>query len=229
VVRAPWKPWKSAIWLTPLITPRKTYRWVHSGDLPLEEVEVDAKPDLIAAGVLGRGLSTQDLIVSPQHLILVGGGGQLDGWFETEAFAPAKSLTSLPGIRHMKCKQNITWIHFVCDRHEVVTANGCLSEPLLFGPMVANGLTAAPRRTLTDIFGCAQSPDAALHGPPACVCLKVGEVRWHLQRCRQEKRRRIAKDIRSWDRDLAMEQCETERLHKATAMNNSRNEVLGAA
>jgi hypothetical protein len=151
-------------------------RWVHSGDHPLEDVEVDAKPVIIAAGALGKRRPTQDLIVSPQHRILVGGGGQLDGWFKTECFAPAKSLTSLPGIRHMKGKQTITWIHFACDRHEVITANSCLSESLLLGPMVMKGLTSKERRTLTALYGPAETPNAALNGPPARECLKVGEV-----------------------------------------------------
>nr|WP_245820587.1 Hint domain-containing protein [Flavimaricola marinus] len=37
-------------------------------------------------------------MVSPQHRILVGGNRELQDSFESEAFAPAKSLTSLPGI-----------------------------------------------------------------------------------------------------------------------------------
>ncbi len=149
----------------------------------------DAKPVLIAAGALGGELPAQDLIVSPQHRILVGGHRQLQGRFETEAFAPAKSLTRLQGIRHMKGKTKITWIHFACDRHEVVTANGCLSESLLLGPMVVNGLTAPERQAVTDIFGPAPTPDAALNGPPARECLTVGAVRRQLAKSLRSARR----------------------------------------
>ncbi len=190
-------------------------RWVRSVDQPLQNVETDAKPVLIEAGALGAGCPSQAMIVSPQHRILVGGEGQLDGWFKTEAFAPAKSLTMLPRIRHMKGKQDITWSHFACGRHEIVTANGCLSESLLLGAMVVNGLTATERRTLTDIFGSAQSPDAALNGPPARECLKVGEVRRYFKKFRQERRGRIAKDVGAWNADLAMEQWDAERLKNA--------------
>lgn len=108
-------------------------RWVRSGDHPLEQVDAEEKPVLIAAGALGDGRPTSDLVVSPQHRVLVGGHAQLQDWFRSEAFVPAKSLTNLPGIRHMKGKKTITWFHFACDRHEVVFANGCLSESLLFG------------------------------------------------------------------------------------------------
>ena len=64
-------------------------RWTRSSDHALGEVEEEAKPVQIKAGALGRGHPAQDLIVSPQHRILVGGAGQLDGLFTSEAFAPA--------------------------------------------------------------------------------------------------------------------------------------------
>lgn len=73
---------------------------------------MDATPVLIAAGALGGNRPAQDLIVSPQRRVIVGGRGQLQGRFEAEAFAPAKSLTQLKGIRHLRDKTKITWIHF---------------------------------------------------------------------------------------------------------------------
>jgi hypothetical protein len=164
-------------------------RWTRCSDHPLEEVEDEAKPVQIRAGALGRGLPGQDLIVSPQHRILVGRAGQLDGVFNSEAFAPAKSLTALPGIRHMKGKSRINWVHFACDRHEVVTANGCLTESLLLGPMVVNGLTATERRVVGGVFGPTTAPDAAVNGPPARDCLKVGLVKRLIAKHRKENGR----------------------------------------
>ncbi|WP_412509419.1 Hint domain-containing protein [Roseovarius sp. SYSU LYC5161] len=152
-------------------------RWVRRDRQPLEEAAVDAKPVQIKAGALGPGLPSEDLIVSAQHRILVGGAGQFDAVFDSEALAPAKSLTGAPGIRHMKGKQDITWVHFACDRHEVVIANGCQSESLLLGPMALTTLAAAERRAVTDLFGPAPVPGAALNGPPARDCLKVGVAR----------------------------------------------------
>ncbi|WP_417808887.1 Hint domain-containing protein [Thioclava sp.] len=187
-------------------------RWVRNGEHSLKEVNIDGQPVLIAAGALGKGLPTQDLIVSPQHRMLVGGDGQLDGWFKTEAFAPAKSLTAVQGIRHMKGEQTITWFHFACDRHEVVTANGCLSESLLLGPMVIKALARPERQELTAIYGAAASPDAALNGPAARECLKVGEVRRHIATCKKKKEQRIVKEIKKWDVDLTMEQYNADQL-----------------
>lgn len=190
-------------------------RWVRSSDHPLEDAEVDDKPVLIQAGALGAGRPAQDLIVSPQHRILVGGGGQLTGYFAAEAFAPAKALTGLPGIRHMKGRSKITWVHFACDRHEVVIANECYSENLLLGPMVLNGLSRSERAVLTDIYGPAFGNRAGLNGPAIRDCLKAGEVRRHLAKRKESQDRHRASEIKKWDIDLAREKYEADRLRKA--------------
>ncbi len=204
-------------------------RWTRCDQHPLDDTEDDTKPVQIKAGAIGHSLPSHDLIVSPQHRILVGGCGQLDGVFDGQRFAPAKSLTAVPGIRHMKGKTQITWVHFACDRHEVVTANGCLSESLLLGPMVVNGMSADERRELTDLFGTAPTPDAALNGPPARKCLTVGAVRHQLALHRTAKGRLLAEEIRKWDVDLAMQQYETERLRKAEALDSTRIKKTRAA
>ncbi len=156
-------------------------RWTRNGPQPLQDVPDDRKPVLIEAGALGPGLPNNDLIVSPQHRVLVGGYGQLERLFEFDALVPAKSLVSLRGVRHMTGKRKINWIHFACDRHEVVMANGCLSESLLVGPMVMHALTVEERVALTDIFGIAPSPEAALNGPPARRCLTVAAARRRIE------------------------------------------------
>lgn len=165
-------------------------RWIHFHDCPLDGVERTAKPLLIAAGALGKGAPTQDLVVSPQHRIFVGGAGQLAADFDDEALVPAKSLTALAGVRHMAGKRHITWVHFACDRHEVVRANGCLTESLLLGPMVLKGLTRQERRDLSVIFGSQTSEHAALNGPAARQCLPVQAVRKALESSRSVKRGR---------------------------------------
>jgi len=196
-------------------------RWIQVEVQPLEATEVASKPVLIAAGALGGKLPAQDLIVSPQHRILVGGHGQLQGLFQTEALAPAKSLTALKGIRHMKGKTQITWIHFACERHEIVTANGCLAEALLLGPMVITAMAVPERQAVIDLFGPALTPDAALNGPPARQCLKAGSARRQIVKSLEEKRQLVTKETRKWDLDLAMEQYDAELMREAKASDLS--------
>ncbi len=189
-------------------------RWIRKSEHSLEDVDNADQPVQIKAGALGHSLPSQDLIVSPQHRILVGGNGQLQQTFATEAFAPAKSLTLVPGIRNMKGKRQITWVHFACDKHEVITANGCLSESLLLGPMVVNGLQAAERIALTDIFGPVAATDTALNGVSARECLTAENARRQIAKQLKEKRRLVAKEIRKWDIDHAMERHETVRMRE---------------
>lgn len=156
-------------------------RWISSKDHPLDGLGTDKRPVLIQAGALGPDLPNKDLIVSPQHRILVGAAGQLEALFSRPAFVPAKALTGLVGIRHMTGKSSITWIHFACDRHEIVRANGCLAESLLLGPMVINGMTPPERRRVKAIFGAAPHLCSALNGPAARVCLKIKDAKAQIQ------------------------------------------------
>ena len=124
----------------------------------------------------------------------------------------------------MKGKIAIKWIHFACDRHEVVLANGCLSESLLLGPMVVDGMTARERQAVIEIFGMAPTIDLGLNGPPARDCLSVGAVRRQLAKCLEVKGQLVANEIRKWDVDLAMEQYESELIREAKATEEARME-----
>lgn len=176
-------------------------RWVRSRLDMLKGSKEDDKPVQIKAGALGHNRPAADLIVSPQHRILVGGAGQLQNIFTQEAFASAKSLTGLSGIRHMKGKSQITWVHFACDQHEVVRANGCWTESLLLGPMVVNGLSPTERQALANIFGRRPTPNKILNGPPARSCLSVSAVKQQCLRHLSNKRRPTTKTPRTWDYD----------------------------
>lgn len=157
-------------------------RWVRSGEAPLEATGKGRSPVLIRAGALGPVRPGADLVLSPQHRVLVGGSSQLTQVFEAEVLVKAKSLVGLPGIGHLTDGRRVRWIHFACDRHEVVRANGCWSESLLLGPMVLRNMSIPERRVLRRIYGAATEPGSALNGPRARPCLKVSEVRRFLAR-----------------------------------------------
>lgn len=150
-------------------------RWVRSWTQSLAGAPTEGRPVLVRAGALGPGLPAQDLIISPQHRLLAGGAGQLEGLWPTEALVPAKALTARAGIRHMKGRQSIVWVHFVCDRHEVIRANGCWSESLLLGPEAQQTLSQADLWALDAVLPPPVDP-SYLNGAPARPCLRVGTV-----------------------------------------------------
>ncbi len=151
--------------------------WASHRERALDDYADDEKPVLIKAGALGDGLPQQDLIVSPQHRILVGEADQLTDYFNTPALVPAKALVALPGIRHMRGKKEVVWHHFALRGHEVVLANGCCSESLLLGAMVLRGMTEAELEEVTAIYGSLLSETVTLNGAPARPLMRVGEAR----------------------------------------------------
>ncbi|MBJ3764501.1 Hint domain-containing protein [Maribius pontilimi] len=151
-------------------------RWINRRFQSLVDAADDARPVLFARGALGPGRPTRDLLVSPQHRILVGTGGQLEKLFDHAQLVPAKALTGLPGIRHMRGRKTIIWVHFLCDAHHVVTSNGCLSESLLPGPQVVAGLRGSSRTLLSQILQSAGTGDGR-NVEPALPLLSVQAAR----------------------------------------------------
>lgn len=200
-------------------------RWIQRSDHPIEDAIDDTKPVFIKAGTFGIGNPSQNLIVSPQHRVLIGENGQLENACPIAAFAPAKALTILPGIRFMKGKSKITWIHFACDRHEIVYANGCLTEALLIGPMVLQGLIPTKRRILIDMYGMRDSTSDALNGPLSRPCLTVGQVRKGFAGCQFRRDQHRAIESKKWDDDAWAERQadHTEETQKGIGNSSRQN------
>lgn len=79
------------------------------------------------------GLPSTDLLLSPQHRVLVSPGKRqlLSG--ATEALLPAKKLTSLPGVFVDEGVRAVTYFHILLEAHEVIYANDAPTESLYLG------------------------------------------------------------------------------------------------
>ena len=163
-------------------------RWVRSHAQRLDGADDAQRPVLIQRGALGPGLPRADLIVSPQHRVLVGRAGQLEHLFASQALVPAKALTSLAGVRHMRGKHRMTWVHFALDRHHIVRANGLCAETLFLGPMVLRGMSPTDRAAFALYFGTALPDGAALNAPPARALWTVAATRRHLRQAGERAR-----------------------------------------
>lgn len=126
-------------------------RWI--GRQRLSSTTLNAAPNLrpvrIRAGALGDGMPAQDLLVSPQHRILVRSRLALDLFGADEVLVAAKQLLSLDGIEIADDLPEGEYFHFLFDDHQVVFANGAEAESLYTGPQA---LKAVGQAALDEIY-----------------------------------------------------------------------------
>lgn len=109
------------------------------------------KPVLIRAGALGNGLPERDMMVSPNHRVLVAGEKTAFYFDEREVLAAAKHLVGMDGIQSVDVL-GTTYIHFMCDRHEVVLSDGAWTESFQPGDYTLGGIGEDQRREILTLF-----------------------------------------------------------------------------
>ena len=92
------------------------------------------RPIKISAGSLGAGLPRRDLIVSPQHRMLVRSNIVARMTGRAEVLIPANKLLPLPGVSLVQDWASVTYLHLLFDRHQIIYAEGAATESLLVGP-----------------------------------------------------------------------------------------------
>ncbi|MCB1367325.1 MAG: Hint domain-containing protein [Rhodobacteraceae bacterium] len=107
-------------------------------------------PVRIAAGSFG---ATADLLVSPQHRLLLRGPEVQLYFGPDEVFAPAIALLTGGSLVQIQPKGDIGYHHLLLENHQVLNAQGCWSESLFPGDMALSALTAPSRIAIADILG----------------------------------------------------------------------------
>jgi hypothetical protein len=128
-------------------------RWI--GKRTLSPGQLRANPHLrpvcIAAGSLGDGVPSRDMIVSPQHRFLLT-HGMFELYFgEPEVFLASKHLLGHQGIQISPLPQ-VTYIHFMFDHHQVVLVDDAWTESFQPEDMTLNGMLKEQRDELLEIF-----------------------------------------------------------------------------
>lgn len=128
-------------------------RWV--GKCPMAGQELATKkhlwPVLIRQGALGNGLPERDMMVSPQHRVLVANDKTALYFEEREVLVAAKHLTDMEGIDVVEVSET-TYVHIMFDHHEVVLSDGTWTESFQPGDMSLAGVGDTSREEILELF-----------------------------------------------------------------------------
>lgn len=129
-------------------------RWIGSRLLDSRDLSHNdhLRPIRIKAGALGEGLPAQDLLVSPQHRILLRSEIARQMFGAEEVLVAAKQLLSLNGFERATELTEVEYFHLLFDRHEIVIANGAETESLYTGAQALKSLGSAAREEVFALF-----------------------------------------------------------------------------
>jgi hypothetical protein len=116
------------------------------------------RPILIRQGSLGNGLPERDILVSPNHRVLVANERTSLYFDEHEVLVAAKHLVGAKGISQID-SAGTTYLHFMFDRHQVVLSNGSWTESFQVRDYTLRGLGNAQRTEIFELFPELQSAD----------------------------------------------------------------------
>ncbi|KCV83642.1 hemolysin-type calcium-binding repeat family protein [Actibacterium atlanticum] len=128
-------------------------RWLGAKRMDSTDLAVaqHLKPVLIRAGALGQGLPLHDMIVSPNHRVLVANETTSLYFEEHEVLVAAKHLVGKPGIERLDVA-GLTYIHFMFDQHQVVLSDGAWTESFQPGDYTLKGMGNAQRSEIFELF-----------------------------------------------------------------------------
>jgi hypothetical protein len=152
-------------------------RWIASRTLDAAALAADPalRPIRIRAGALGEARPARDLVVSPQHCLLI------DDWRcellfgEDEVLAPARALLNDSTITVEHGVEAVTYYHFMFDRHQIVYSNGAETESFHPASAGTEALDEAKREELYKLYPELEH-DAGAYGPQARATLKPYEA-----------------------------------------------------
>jgi len=128
-------------------------RWIGEKRLDRGELmrQPELKPVLIQAGSLGNGLPERDMLVSPNHRMLVANDKTALYFEEREVLVAAKHLIDTDGVDQVEAL-GVSYIHFMFQQHEVVLSDGTWSESFQPGDYSMKGIGDLQRAEILTLF-----------------------------------------------------------------------------
>lgn len=129
-------------------------RWIGTSPISAETLseKSNLRPIRICAGALGQNSPASDLIVSPQHRVLVRSKIAQKMFGTDEVLVAAKQLLQIDGIDIATDMAEVEYFHMLFDQHEVVLSNGAETESLFTGPEALKSVGREARAEIFAIF-----------------------------------------------------------------------------
>lgn len=126
-------------------------RWVGARALSHHDLRDNPhlRPIRFAAGALDN---LRPLLVSPQHRVLIGDWRAQVYFGEDQVLIAAQALENGHSIRQVLPDSGVVYCHLLFDRHEVILAEGALSESFHPGAAGLDLLDAPQRREIAALF-----------------------------------------------------------------------------
>ncbi|MGJ8545311.1 MAG: Hint domain-containing protein [Sulfitobacter sp.] len=152
-------------------------RWIGSREMTSMELArgKHLRPILISQGALGNDLPERDMMVSPNHRVLVANDKTALYFEESEVLVAAKHLTGVKGVR-VADVPSVTYIHLLFDQHEVILSDGCWSESFQPGEQSLHGVGNAQRQEIFELFPELATPEGVIGYSSARRSLKKYEA-----------------------------------------------------
>lgn len=133
----------------------RTIRWLGCRKVTADHLEAmpRLKPVLIRADALGAGFPKQDLVVSPQHRVMVSSAIAMRMFGARDVLVPANKLLPLDGVTTVDdTGKGVEYWHILFDRHEIVWSNGTPTESLFTGQHALRALSDEARLEIETLF-----------------------------------------------------------------------------
>ncbi len=163
-------------------------RWI--GSRKLDAVDLALKPTLlpicIRAGALKKNVPSRDLLVSPQHRVLLSGWREELLFGEQYVLAAAKHLVNGETIYQHQTIE-VEYFHMLFDQHEIVLAEDAHSESFHPRAYVIDKMAKETRNEIFEIFPELRD-NASEYGPTVqptlkkyeCMMLQTSKNRLHI-------------------------------------------------
>lgn len=151
-------------------------RWAGRRDLSTLDLFLHEalRPVLIRKNAFGAGLPLRDMMVSPQHRMLVEGALAEMYFGEAEVLVAATHMVGQPGIERAFPK-GVCYLHLLFDRHEILSVDGVWTESLQPAQRMIDAMEAEDRNEIIQIFHDLAIEDTEF--PAARRTLKAHEAR----------------------------------------------------